>query len=179
MVKIQSNYEGLTDPKAIEKRTQFLHDFGLLIGNWNLLELYIEIIIWRKTGMSAEHCAIVLGSLQHKAKVSILKSLLNNEGNAEAVSKLKTALSYAQRNALVHGVPGSEEDGSEFGFFYRSVDDKYMVKSHKFTAEEFHKRVYQFFDLAHEAIEALGINENDPKFKAELDEYCKGAKFDL
>ncbi len=146
---------------------------------WNQVELYIEFAIHRRTGMSALHSSVVLGGLQHKAKVSILKSLLKLEGKDDAVSKINTALTYAKRNALMHGMPGSEEDGSIFGFFHRRVDDKYQVQAHRFTADEFHDHVWEFARLANEALLAIDIDETDAQLKAEIDEYGKAAGFPL
>lgn len=179
MVKIPADRERLADEEAIALRTQFFHDLGLLVSMWNQVELYIEFAIYRRTGMSALHSSVVLGGLQHKAKVSILKSLLKLEGQDEAVSKINSALSYAKRNALMHGVPGSESDSSSFGFFHRRVDDSYKVQAHKFTADEFHEHVWEFGRLANEALLAIGLDENDQKLKAEIDEYGKAAKFEI
>lgn len=179
MVKIPAANERLSCPEAIERRTQVFHDLGLLIGLWNQMELYFEYAIHKRTGMSALHSSIVLGGLQNKAKVSILKSLLRTDGETEAVSKINTAMSYAKRNALMHGIPGSEQDSSRFGFFHRNVDNKYEVKSHKFTPEEFHNHVWEFARLADEAVLAIGFDHDDPMLKAELDEYGKAAGFEM
>lgn len=178
MVKIPDGYDQLTDPDQKADRTQLLHDFGLLIVTWNEFELYIELAILRITGLSQLHCSIVLGGLQHKAKVSILKALLHEQGNKDAVSKLKAALSHAKRNALMHGVPSSDTAKSKYAFTHRSIDDRYKAATHIFTPDEFHERVWKFNELCVEALNAIGINPNCPKTKAELKDYGKGAKFE-
>jgi hypothetical protein len=71
----------------------------------------------------------MLGGLQHKAKISILYALLREDGKSEAISKLKAAMSYARRNALIHSAMGSEHDSSRFVFFHRSLDDRYKVNA--------------------------------------------------
>lgn len=143
------------------------------------MELYFEFAIYKRTGMSPLHSSIVLGGLQHKAKVSILKSLLKAEGQTEAVSKIKSALSYAKRNALMHGAPGSETDSSQFGFFHRNVDDKHEVKAYKFTAEEFHAHVWEFARLADEALLSIGIDSDDSDMRQQIGEYGRAVGFDL
>lgn len=120
----------------------------------------------------------MLGGLQHKAKVSVLYALLREDGRTEAVSKLKTAMSYAKRNALMHSALGSEDDSSKFSFFYRSIDDRYKVATHTFTEGSFHDHVWRFCNLADEALLALGIDADSPEFKQELLAYGKDALFD-
>lgn len=149
----------------------------MLTSMWNLFEAYIELAILRITKMQPLHCAILLGSLQHKAKVSILKALLHEEGKGEAVSKIKAALSHAKRNALLHGVPGIGDSAAKFAFYHRQVDDRYVVQNHMFTAEQFHAHVTRFLDLVSEALFALGINPENPATELELDAYGKAARF--
>lgn len=127
MAKVPTHAEQLTDKAAIERRTQVLHDIGLLVASWNHLELYLEVAIMRATRLSPLHASILLGGLQHKAKVSILYTLLREEGKPEAIRKLKVALGYAKRNALMHGVPASEDGFTKVAFYHRTVGDKYSV----------------------------------------------------
>jgi hypothetical protein len=54
----------------------FLHDLGTLMMVWGCIDLYIEVEIAMIVGISHENANIMLGSLQHKAKISILYSLL-------------------------------------------------------------------------------------------------------
>lgn len=178
MVKIPEYAEHSSDTEAINRRTQFLHDLGLLIHQWNRVELCLELAICRMTGLSNLHCSIMLGSLQHKAKVNILYALLRDAKQTGAISKLKTAMSYAKRNALMHGVFASEDDGSEFVIFHRSIDDRYKVAAHRFTADSFHDHVWKFCNLAGDALEALGLSENDPELKLAMESYSKDARFD-
>ena len=83
MVKIPVEAERAPDAESIERRTQFLHDLGLLIAQWNRVELCAEIAIRRITGISNIHCSIVFGGLQHKAKISILYALLREQGRGD------------------------------------------------------------------------------------------------
>lgn len=178
MVKIPSQHEGGADPAAIERRTQFLHDTGVLIHMWNMVEIYIELAIWRITKLSPLHCSIMLGGLQHKAKISILYALLREDGNDAAISKLKSAMSYAKRNALVHSIIGSEEDSSKFVFYYRSVDDRYKVVAHTFDQDSFHDHVWQFCKLANDALIEIGCDELAAETIADLKEYGQKARFE-
>lgn len=170
MVKIPSTAGA--DIEGIEERTQLLHDLGILVALWSQFEIYIEMAIMGITKVSPLHNSILLGSLQFKAKVSILKSLLRTEGKTDTISKINTAVSFAKRNVLMHSAMSSERDFSKFGFFYRSVDDGYNVKAHTYTATDFHKHVYRFKDLANDAIDDLGLSEEM------MQKYGHGAQFD-
>jgi hypothetical protein len=178
MVKIPQNAEHAIDDEAIERRTQFLHDLGVLVYQWNATEIYIEMAIRRLTGLSNLHCSILLGGLQHKAKTISLYALLRENGESEAISKMKTAMSYAKRNALMHGVTGSEADMSKFSVFHRSVDDRYRVATHNFTAESFHDHVWEFCRLVDNALKTLGIDVDAPETKQALSAYAKDARFE-
>lgn len=178
MVKIPDGAERSNDPEAIARRTQFLHDYGLLIQVWNHMELNMEVEIQRITGLSGLHFSIMLGGLMAKAKRSILFALLRDDGRADAIPKIKTALIYAKRNALMHGNIATEEDNSEIVFFHRSVDDDYKVVCHRFTPETFSKHVWEFSRLVDEALLALGYDDDDPLTKARLDAFGKAAQFD-
>ena len=161
------------DAKGIENRTQLLHDLGVLVTLWSQLELHIEVEIARITGMSFHHASIVLGTLQHKAKTSILYSLLRTQERTDVIPKIKAAINFAKRNALMHSAMATEADFSKFVFFSRTMDDAYKVKALRYTAEEFHQHVYKFRDLANVAIHHLSIPEE------ELGAYGKAALFDL
>lgn len=178
MVKIPSLNERTSDPIAIERRTQFLHDTGVLVHMWNRVELFVELAIWRITGLSPLHCSIMLGSLQHRAKISILYSLLREDGKNAAISKLKAAMSYAKRNALIHSAVASEEDSSKFVFYYRTVDDRYKVAAHTYDQDSFHDHVWQFCKLADEALIEIGLDETAPETIAALKEYGQKARFE-
>lgn len=164
--------EATPDVHGLEQRTQLLHDLGVLISLWAELEMHVEIAIAHSTKMNFLHASIVLGTLQNKAKVGILYSLLKLNDDDVAVSKMKTAMSYAKRNALMHGMMGSEDDFSEFAFFHRSVDNGYKVNKLSFTAQSFHEHVWKFRELADEAIACL---KTTPE---QLQEYGRQAKFD-
>jgi len=120
----------------------------------------------------------MMGALQHKAKISILKSLLREKGEIDLISKINTAMSYAKRNSLMHGVLGSEQDHSKFLFFDRRVDNRYKVNVHSFTSESFHEHVWQFCNLADEVLLELGIDVDSSAFKQELLDYGKDAQFE-
>ena len=170
MVKIPSE-AGLGAP-GVEERTQMLHDLGVLMALWSHLELFIEVAIWQITKMSGLHASILLGGLQHKSKISILYALLRLDGKDATISKMKTAMSYAKRNALIHSALGTEDDFSQFAFFYRSIDDRYKVTKHSYTATTFHNHVWHFRDLANAALDDLPVTHE------QIDNYGKQAKFD-
>lgn len=177
MVKVPQYAERSDNTEAIEKRTQVLHDMGVLVQHWNRLELYVELEICRITKLSHLHGSIVLGGLMHKAKINILYALLREEGRSDVAAKLKTAMGYAKRNVLLHGAAASEEDGSRFAFIHRAVDDRYRVKSHEFTAESFHDHVWKFGHLADEALLAMGYDDADPSTLKALEDYGRDARF--
>ncbi|AYJ85800.1 hypothetical protein D3Y57_07205 [Sphingomonas paeninsulae] len=164
MVKIPTIGGG--DIEGVEQRTQFLHDLGILIALWGKVEMHIECEIWKITKMEMLHASIVLGTLQHKAKISILYALLRLEGRDDAISHLKTAMSFAKRNALMHGTLASEHDFTKFSFFTRSVDDRYRVKRHDYNAATFHDHVWQFRELASAAVDCLTVTHD------QLEEIC-------
>jgi hypothetical protein len=178
MVKVPVEVERDFDADSIERRTQFLHDLGVLVAQWNRIEICIEIAIRRLTGLSNAHCSLMMGALQHKAKISILKSLLREKGEIDLISKLNTALSYAKRNSLMHGVLGTEQDYSRFSFFDRKVDNRYKVSVHSFTSDSFHEHVWNFCRLADEVLLDLSIDVDSAAFKQELLAYGKDAQFE-
>ena len=179
MIKIPEGFEQLSDPESIAMRTQFLHDLGVLITTWNTFEFLMEFAIFKIVKISPVHSSIMLGGLQHKAKVNILKSLLKKEGKDAEVSAIKTALSYAKRNDLIHGVPGLNEADGKIGTAFRSVQDKYQITTRDFSSEEFTKHVYRFCVLADEAAFALGVDWNNPVIKKEVNDYARRAGFAL
>ena len=87
-------------------------------------------------------------------------------------------MSYAKRNALIHSVLGSEDDSSEFVFYYRSVDDRYKVTAHTYDHESFHTHVWRFCELADEALIAMGLDERESQTIADFKEYGQKARFE-
>jgi hypothetical protein len=90
----------------------------------------------------------------------------------EAISTVKTAASFSKRNPLVHSALAAEDGFARFAFYYRTVDDAYKVQPNFHTSDTFHEHVWKFRDLVSEAMQALGVTEED------VTEYGRGAQFE-
>jgi hypothetical protein len=163
----------LSDPmpeQAIDRRTQFLHDYGSLLSVWSEFELALEVKIAQLAKMEPLTASIVLGSLSFGNKPAILLSLLDEAGDTETGPKITNVINKARRNALVHGVVASERDISEIGFVKREVGPKYTVKTSAFTSDSFHEHFLAFREAYLEAMQALGLT------LADLEEYGQKAR---
>jgi hypothetical protein len=171
MVKLPPDYQ----PRpGDDLRTQLLHDFGALIAMWGQFEIAVEAKIGAITGIKPLYCSIVVGPMNSGAKRNTLYSLLREEGDGTVTAAVKNLVSFAKRNALIHGVVGGEPDSSRFAFFYREVKEKYEAKRLVYTAEEFHQHFLKFRQLHHAAMVALGFDSED-----RLNEYVREVGFDL
>jgi len=170
MVELPSDLQA--DAPGVKERTQLLHDFGALLTMWSELEIAMEIAIRKLTGMSALQTSIVVGSLQFGTKKNILSSLLKEAGNEDQSKAIKDLVDFAKRNALVHSAVAAEDDYSKFVFFFRSVKEKYHVKTEEFTAASFHQHFLRFRELHDAALQALNVTPG------EMNEYGHGARFE-
>jgi hypothetical protein len=155
----------------VERRTQFMHDLAAVLAVWAELEMVIEVKIANLTGMKPLDASIVLGSLQSGTRKNILFSLLKERGEKAAISKVKSAISFAKRNMLVHSQFAAAERFTGFRLYQREVKDAYKVTSHDFTAETFHQHFVKFRQLFLEARDALGVRHRH------IEKYAHEARF--
>ena len=157
MVKLPTTTTNLP-PDFVEKRTQFLHDYGAFLALWSEFELMLEVKIAQLTGMAAKDASIVIGGLNFGSKPSILCSLLEQRGDSETPKKVRAVITHARRNALVHGIAGADRDPIAFAFFKREIGDTYQVKHLTFDADTFNEHFERLRILHGEAADALGLN---------------------
>ena len=169
MVKLPSTPNSPGEAET-ERRTQFLHDFGALLSLWAELEMAMEVRIAQLTSMGALDASIVLGSLQSGTRKNILFSLLSERGDKATISAVKAAITSSKRNPLVHSQFATEEDFSLFRMYQREVKDAYVVTARDFTADTFHDHFLKFRNLQADAVEALGVTED------QIEEYARGAR---
>ena len=168
MIKLPAQ-DGPALPQFIEDRTQFLHDYAFLLLLWSQFEVALEVKIAKLAGLSAIDASIILGGLSFGNKPSILYSLLEKRGRPDVSAKIEKVIQHVGRNALVHGIPGSDTDAGTFAFFRREVGAAYLIKHLTYTAKEFNQHFEKFQSLASEAMDVMELEDSD------LDEYASAA----
>jgi len=156
MIKLPTSDHPLP-PAFVEQRTQFAHDYGAFLAQWAVFEIAIEVKIAKLANLTSLDASIILGGLNFGSKPSILYSLLRERGLDGVVDKVRAVIDHARRNALVHGIPWSEEDDPQFVFFKREVGDTYKVKQLPFTAESFNQHFEKLCELIAYAFEGMGL----------------------
>lgn len=155
---------------ALERRTQFLHDYGALLSVWSEFELAIEVKIAQLAGLDPLKASIILGGLSFGNKPAILSALLNESGDTTLAPKVQAVINAAKRNSLVHGIVASDDMMEEIGFVKREIGPGYSVKKYPFNEATFHKHFLEFRRLYGLAIEAMGLTLDD------LEEYGRKAQ---
>jgi hypothetical protein len=141
---------------GIEHRTQFLHDLGMFVGMWSEYDLAIEIIIGQLTGASPLDNATVVGTLQHGAKLQIVRELLTERGRKADADEFKEITEGAHRNTLMHGVMASDDGFSRFAIYKRALGRKPKYEA---TAAEFRAHVSDFRARVSALFVRLGIDD--------------------
>ena len=160
MIKIPKTAE-ITSPEFIADRTQFFHDYAALLLLWGQFEFALEVAIARLAGLTPPDASIILGGLSFGNKPPMLYSLLAKRGKPDASAKVKAVINHVGRNALVHGIAGSDYETRDFAFFRREVGEELVVKHILYTADTFNAHFERFRDLADAALDALGISDAD------------------
>lgn len=160
MVKIPTTDEAVS-PAFVDCRTQVMHDYGTLLAVWSQFELALEVKIARLAGLSPRDSSIILGGLSFGNKPAILYSLLNDRSLTDVAAKIRAVIDHTRRNALVHGVTGSDMIENRIVFYKREIGATYKVTHLTYSADEFNAHFERFRDLANEAMASLDLTLED------------------
>jgi len=82
MVKIPTSSDDTLSREFVDKRIQFLHDYGAFLAHWAEFELAIEVKIAKLTNLNPLDASVILGGLNFGSKPNILFSLLTRTKSA-------------------------------------------------------------------------------------------------
>lgn len=125
--------------------------------------MIIEIAAIKALGLDYEKGHIVFGSLQFKAKSSILRTLLKRSDppNENGITSLHKLVQFARRNALVHSIVVASSTKPLLEFYKRDVDSDIKVKKMYFNDDEMSGHIGTLIELQSEIEKQLNVTRED------------------
>jgi hypothetical protein len=148
-------------PRNTVENTILVGHLGFFTVMWSIFDMLIDAAIMKELGLTPMQGAIVTSSLAHKAKISILRSLLNldSKKNAEALSTLGKITQLAGRNSIMHGHVHIGD--TSLSFVKMDVDSQLTAKQKRFENLEFGALVTEIANLVKKVQGQLGLSQED------------------
>ena len=130
---------------------------GLFILAWSSVEGTMDVAISKQLKISPLEGSIITAGLPFRAKATILKGLLIRDKikNKEAIGAVNTLLKKPDRNDILHGIAGANENG--LVFTRRKSDGTFFSIEKPYTTE----RLLRLAAEVSQIVQRFGVTEEE------------------